>query len=195
MARLQKSREKILEMAGRLFSEQGHDATSVHEICMKAGVSKGAFYHYFSTKENLFLILMEDWLERMKQVLVGEGDKRAAFPESLLEMAGRSGEIILTTQNHFSVMIAFWKEALRDPNVWARSLQPCEDLVELIQEQVTVGQQAGFVRGNLDPGAAAHLLSACTLGYLLQAALCPGQKDWPALARSGFELVVNELRS
>ncbi len=195
MARIQKSREKILEMAGRLFSEKGYDATSVHEICTKAGVSKGAFYHYFSTKEILFLILMEEWVDRMKQTLNGDGDKHAAFPENILEMAGKSGEIFLTTEKNFSVIIDFWKQALQDPSIWARSVRPYVDLLVLLEKHMIGGQQSGLIRSDINPEAAAHLLSACTLGYLLQAALYPDQKDWTTLARNGFELVVNDLRS
>lgn len=194
MARLQKSRDKILATAGRLFSENGYDATSVHEICMTAGVSKGAFYHYFSTKETLFLILLEDWVERMKQVLVGEGDGLAPFPESLPEMAGRSREIFQTTEKNFSVMIDFWKEAVRDPAVWARSVRPFEEFLRSLREQALAGQQAGFIRSDIDPGSTAYLLSACVLGYLLQAALDPGRLDWTELARNGMELVVANLK-
>ncbi|HOE35858.1 MAG TPA: helix-turn-helix domain-containing protein [Anaerolineaceae bacterium] len=96
MARLQKSREKILETAERLFSQDGYDATSVHEICMTAGVSKGAFYHYFSTKENLFLALMETWLDRMGKTLAGSDTAQMAFPENMLLMADHSVELFRT---------------------------------------------------------------------------------------------------
>ncbi len=161
---------------------------------MTAGVSKGAFYHYFSTKETLFLILLEDWVERMKQVLVGEGDGLAPFPESLPEMAGRSREIFQTTEKNFSVMIDFWKEAARDPAVWARSVRPFEELLRSLREQALAGQQAGFIRSDIDPEIAAHLLSACALGYMLQAALCADQQDWTTLARNGMELVVANLK-
>jgi len=194
MARIQKSREKILETAGRLFSQNGYDATSVHEICTQAGVSKGAFYHYFSTKETLFLILMEAWVDRMKKMLLGEGDSCAAFPEYLLEMADKSGGIFQTVEKNFSVMIDFWKEAGRDPALRARSVQPYENMRHALEEQVLAGQKAGFIRSDIAPAAAAHLLSACTLGYLLQAALSTDQQDWTALARDGLELVVAELR-
>lgn len=194
MVRLQKARDKIIETAGRLFSQKGYDATSVHEICTTAGVSKGAFYHYFSTKETLFLILLEDWVERMKRVLAGEGDDQIPFPESLLNMADRSYEIFQTTEKNFSVMIGFWKEALRTPELWARSMRPYEESLSLVQKQVRDGQQTGLIRSDLDTEATAHLIFACALGYLLQAALSPDRLNWTKLARDGMELVVANLK-
>ena len=52
----------ILESAYQLFSRNGYEATSVADICQSAGVSKGALYHHFPTKQAIFLELMESWL-------------------------------------------------------------------------------------------------------------------------------------
>jgi AcrR family transcriptional regulator len=46
-------RSEILEAAMRLFIERGYDATSINHIIGRAGISKGAFYHYFHSKEDL----------------------------------------------------------------------------------------------------------------------------------------------
>ena len=43
-------RKKIVETAHLYFSEKGYDKTSVNDIINKLGISKGAFYHYFSSK-------------------------------------------------------------------------------------------------------------------------------------------------
>ncbi|MEU9603630.1 TetR/AcrR family transcriptional regulator [Streptomyces sp. NPDC048057] len=45
--------QKLLATATRLFAEQGYDRTSVQEIVEAAGVTKGALYHYFGSKEDL----------------------------------------------------------------------------------------------------------------------------------------------
>lgn len=46
-------RDEILNVAQRLFARQGYDATSVNQIIAEVGVSKGAFYHHFASKEDL----------------------------------------------------------------------------------------------------------------------------------------------
>lgn len=47
------TREALLDAAQRLFAAVGYDATSVNRIIAEVGVSKGAFYHHFDSKEAL----------------------------------------------------------------------------------------------------------------------------------------------
>jgi AcrR family transcriptional regulator len=54
------ARERLLESAKTLFSQRGYYATSVEEIVASAGLSKGAFYFYFKSKEELFKSLVEE---------------------------------------------------------------------------------------------------------------------------------------
>lgn len=44
---------RLLETATRLFAERGYERTSVQEIVDAAGVTKGALYHYFGSKDDL----------------------------------------------------------------------------------------------------------------------------------------------
>lgn len=46
-------RDELLDVAQRLFALHGYDGTSVNQIISELGISKGAFYHYFSSKEDL----------------------------------------------------------------------------------------------------------------------------------------------
>jgi AcrR family transcriptional regulator len=52
-------RSEFLDVALRLFLERGYDQTSLNEIISQAGVSKGAFYHYFPSKEALLEALAD----------------------------------------------------------------------------------------------------------------------------------------
>ena len=46
-------RDEILDAAQQLFARHGYDSTSVNQIIVTVGVSKGAFYHHFESKEDL----------------------------------------------------------------------------------------------------------------------------------------------
>jgi|SRR5436190_3026651 len=48
-----RTRSLLIEAAGQLFAAHGYDRTSVDAIIRQAGVSKGAFYHHFSSKEEV----------------------------------------------------------------------------------------------------------------------------------------------
>jgi AcrR family transcriptional regulator len=54
----------MLDAAYRLFASQGYGQTSVDGIIAEAGASKGAFYHHFASKEELFRALLEDRIRR-----------------------------------------------------------------------------------------------------------------------------------
>lgn len=55
------AREKLLEAGVKLVREQGFAATSVEQLCQAAGVTKGAFFHHFSSKEALGVALADYW--------------------------------------------------------------------------------------------------------------------------------------
>ncbi|MFQ9447560.1 MAG: TetR/AcrR family transcriptional regulator [Christensenellales bacterium] len=50
----QNSRDKLLDVATRLFHENGYQAVTVNDICEAAQLTKGAFYHHFDSKETLY---------------------------------------------------------------------------------------------------------------------------------------------
>jgi AcrR family transcriptional regulator len=54
----------LLDAALELFADQGYGATSIPEICARAGLTKGAFYSNFANKEALFLALLDRSWER-----------------------------------------------------------------------------------------------------------------------------------
>ena len=69
------TREAILEVARRLFSDKGFDATTVRAIASDAGVDPAMIHHYFGTKEQLFLEMLQlpiDPREFLPQVLAGD---------------------------------------------------------------------------------------------------------------------------
>jgi AcrR family transcriptional regulator len=62
-------RRKLLAEATRLFNRRGYASTSVREIVAAAGVTKPVLYHYFGSKEGLYLEIMNDFIASFDQVL------------------------------------------------------------------------------------------------------------------------------
>lgn len=63
-ARRRETRGRLLDAAIEVFAEAGVQGASVEQICARAGFSRGAFYSNFSTKEQLFLALLEREFDR-----------------------------------------------------------------------------------------------------------------------------------
>lgn len=57
------ARARLIEAARRLVRHRGFAATSVDELCAAAGVTKGAFFHHFPSKEALGVALIDDWTQ------------------------------------------------------------------------------------------------------------------------------------
>lgn len=68
-AQRERRREEILRAASTLFSQKGYHATSVADVIAAAGISRGTFYLYFDNKDSLFLDLMEQFIQRIMDVV------------------------------------------------------------------------------------------------------------------------------
>lgn len=67
--RQKKSKEKILQAAITEFSASGYDKVTMENICTRHGISKGMMYHYYSGKDDLFLLCVQNMYQMMKQYL------------------------------------------------------------------------------------------------------------------------------
>ncbi|MFZ1907302.1 MAG: TetR/AcrR family transcriptional regulator [Steroidobacteraceae bacterium] len=56
-----RAREDLLEASFALIREQGYSRTSVNDLCEAAGVSKGAFFHHFQSKDALAVAALDRW--------------------------------------------------------------------------------------------------------------------------------------
>jgi TetR/AcrR family transcriptional regulator, transcriptional repressor for nem operon len=63
------TRDKLLAAALKLILAKGYPGTAVDEMCEKAGVSKGSFYHFFKSKEDLGLAVLEHYLVVLQEAL------------------------------------------------------------------------------------------------------------------------------
>jgi AcrR family transcriptional regulator len=86
--------QRLLAAATRLFAEQGYDRTSVQEIVEAAGVTKGAMYHYFGSKDDLlheiYGRVLREQTERLEKFAAAEG------PASR-RLADAAADVVITT--------------------------------------------------------------------------------------------------
>ncbi len=55
----QTTRQQIIGVATRLFTEEGYEGTSIEQVLQTCGISRGALYHHFASKEALFTAVLE----------------------------------------------------------------------------------------------------------------------------------------
>jgi len=68
-------KKHVLNKAHELFIEKGFQATSIQEILDSSGISKGTFYNYFSSKNELLISIFKEIYselgEKRKNLMVG----------------------------------------------------------------------------------------------------------------------------
>jgi AcrR family transcriptional regulator len=71
----QRTRDALLKAASKLFCRRGLEGASIDEVAEAAGYTKGAFYANFASKEELFLVILDEKfsreLERLEEALAG----------------------------------------------------------------------------------------------------------------------------
>jgi len=81
------AKERLLESAKMLFSQKGYYATSVEDIVESAGFSKGTFYFYFKSKEELFKSLVEEMHLNIVKRLENFLERDLPLEDALIEYA------------------------------------------------------------------------------------------------------------
>jgi AcrR family transcriptional regulator len=148
--------ERLLGAATRLFAENGYEATSVQEIVVAAGVTKGAMYHYFAAKDDLLqeiyhrlLTLQTERLERFAG--------SAGGPEERLRAAAI--DVIDTSCAHLDELTVFFRSMHLLPEekqkaVRAERRRYHERFRSLVEE----GQRAGAFRVDVPADLAVNFL-------------------------------------
>jgi AcrR family transcriptional regulator len=176
----------------RLFAEQGYDATGVAEICEKAGVSKGAFYHHFPTKQAVFLALLDGWLAGLDQDLLTQSPS-ATVPDHLVAMAGRAREVFTMADGRLSIFLEFWAQARKDPEIWSRTVAPFRRYRDIFAGLIRRGIEEQSLRP-VDPVAAASALVSLAVGVVLQGVVDADGARWDEVMVSSVQLLLDGMR-
>lgn len=67
--RIDRKKSEILKVSSSLFAENGFKNTDVQEIADRLGVAKGTIYHYFQSKEKLFLASVDSGMEKLSEFI------------------------------------------------------------------------------------------------------------------------------
>ena len=189
----QQTRAEILEAASRSFGSRGYDATGVAEICREVGISKGAFYHHFPSKQALFLELLRDWLEGIDGEIRRMEGSSASIPEILSAMASTLPEVLRAAEGQLPLFLEFLTQAARDPEVWRATIEPYRRYADYFARLIARGVEEGSVR-RVDPGQGGRILVSLAVGLIVQGAMDPKGADWVDTTREAIQLVLGDGR-
>ncbi len=189
-ARAEETHAQILQAAERCFARCGYEAASVALICQEAGVTKGAFYYHFESKQALFLELLNAWLAGLDTQLKKARSTAASVPDGLRDMTAASAAVFAEAPAYLPMFLEFWLHALRDARIWRLVIDPYRRYQEFFTALLAEGVAEGSLR-IADPQLTARALLAMVIGLLLQAAVDPEGADWAEIAEESVHLFVS----
>lgn len=186
------TRSAILDAATSCFAADGYEATGVAEICAGAGVSKGAFYYHFESKEAVFLELIDTWLTNLESTLEAVVSRAETVPEGLLDMAANIQPVIENNPEIMGLFLELWTHASRNHRVRAATLAPYRRYQEIFEDLIRRGIDEGSFKP-VDPVSAGQLLLSLSSGLFLQASLEPPGTDWGMILRDIINILLEGL--
>jgi AcrR family transcriptional regulator len=173
----QRTRDRVIEAAERMFVEQGFHATSVDQVAAEAGYTKGAVYSNFESKEDLFFAVYEQRAERglseIRREFAAAGDSGQGLDALALAAARRRGR----DDGWLAVFFEFWAHVVRRPALRARfaeiHLRVQGPLVEALESHA---REHGYVLPD-DPRKLTVAVYAMQLGLSLERLTLPDLVD------------------
>jgi AcrR family transcriptional regulator len=190
--RAEVTHSRILEAAAAGFAENGYDGTSVAEICRRAEVSKGAFYHHFASKQDLFMELLERWLAELDEGLAALHTGRTYVPQELLDMTEMIRRVFQVAEDQLPIFLEFWAQAAHDPAVWEATVTPYRRYRAFFARMVQAGVAEGTLRP-IDPDTAARVIVSLAIGLVLQGLLDTEGADWGRVATQGMRMLLEGI--
>jgi AcrR family transcriptional regulator len=164
------TRARILEVSRDLFAEHGYQGAGVALICETAGVSKGAFYHHFESKQAVLESIFQDWLEGLEPIVdLWKDDPRRA-PQVLRSVAAAARPAFSADDRSRRLLLEFWTQTSRDPDLAAVARASYRRYQGGLKALLDRGIREGSLRRH-DSTAGARLLVALAVGALLQSLL------------------------
>lgn len=187
------TRSRILQAAFRIFSEHGYSGATLDDVAASAGLTKGAVYWHYASKDDLCMALIEERFRRegsrydaalRSALLAGNGEGLPvveAFMAGEIEQARRA-------EGWRQLGLEFMSRS-RDPAIRRRYAELSDKIYGETIPLVGVLAERGIVAKELDPNAVAALWRCFLLGMGLWMNQDPEGMDFEAMAPSFAKLM------
>lgn len=173
-AHMEARRQQILVAAMKCFSRAGFHRTSMKDIIHESGLSAGAIYNYFSSKDEIIDEIARERHTRENALLMRA---TAAKGKALgLQELARAFFVSFAGKQHRQgrrVGVEVWAEALRNPDVLKTVLRGVDEPRKLLARVVSECQERDELPSHVEPEALARVMIAIFQGFVLQQAWDP----------------------
>jgi AcrR family transcriptional regulator len=162
------TRHQLLDASARVFARRGLHGTSVEEVSEEAGFSRGALYSNFKSKEDLFLALWEERIERrrreLREVVENSDDPAAGVAAAAAEVV----EVLGREREWFLLYFEFTLYAARDSSFLPRYQIVREQGLAELAEGLAGGLKRAGIESSLSSEDLALAAKALSYGIALE---------------------------
>jgi AcrR family transcriptional regulator len=185
------TRRKLIDAAVELFNDAGYANTGLGDIIDRAGMTKGALYHHFNSKEALAVAILNEGADTLLKTFQGISRSSAPALESMIhgvlvaveltytDKLVRTGALLLRTFARFS------EASTLNYGVW----------LEEAATQARRAQAEGDLRSDIDPSTAAEFMVSAMLGTELISNAVSGGGDLLERVTRTWELILPAIVS
>ena len=182
----EETRNRIYTSAIELMEENGFGNFTIEDISKRAGVSVGAFYHYFDSKNDILAEIFyraDDYFSTQANDLLDKSN----IPEQIVRYFSHYAKFnvdcgVETTQQIFNPKIKFFIENGRP-------------MLTMLEDLVRKGQENNEIRGDTDAKELASFLLSMARGVVFDWSLHDGSYDLEAKMHKYMEILVSTIKA
>ncbi|NLB33806.1 MAG: TetR/AcrR family transcriptional regulator [Tissierellia bacterium] len=190
-----KTKNNIYETARRLFLEHGVDNVSVDSIVEEAGVSKGAFYVHFESKDLLASLLIKDYVSEIdmdyKEYLKGLNSEISTYDVIIL-LAGKVAEV-LENKIGYENMKVLYKAHLSKATDTTSTTSYERELYKMFEYILNKGVNNNEIKLNKPVETLAHHLVLAMRGITFEWCIRYPDFDLKTQFLEHFEIILNGI--
>ena len=188
-------KEKIVTEAIRLFLQKGFRNTTINDIINAADTSKGAFYWYFKSKNELLQTIIEEFEKTfidkvIKSITNTHGNFQHKFKyyhKYITEFALHNKELCV------GFMTISAELAGNGTDLEQQIKQVYEKHQDFLKDLVAAGMKENVLKGNLDTDMVAHVIMAINNGMLLEWYMNQSNIDSQLLAKTYMDITLSGI--
>ena len=130
---------QIMEAAMKVITRKGFSSARIDDIVNEAGLSKGAIYHHYEGKKDLFLALIDHWETQTFPDFYSRNGKERSASDTLIDFSEEIIKVFKTRSYVFQVEVEFWSLANQDDEIRKRSQELYEKIINLFELVIIKG--------------------------------------------------------
>ncbi len=159
------SKNQILKAAMKIFVVNGYSNTKMDDIADEAGFSKGAVYHHFSSKQDLFFSLIDYWETSFLPKFYSNDYSNVSLVNVLKELASEVANNFKNKKYLFLAELEIWALSNRDVKVRERTKKLYNKMLSHLENIFSNAISDGEYK-NIDPGMAAMAVMTSMQGVI-----------------------------